>query len=353
MMLATTSAGSMLAAMAMVMAGRAGERVVAIAAQGRPHPPPMRHAVADAVEHLFGLHATTAAVVTGSRVIHRAFVAHGLGDSGDVRSRRLLAGLQDRGVTAVTRVDAATLSSLAGDGNHQGVVLRVAPLTVGRLDAARAPAVPLSLVLDEVVDPRNLAALLRCAVFFGVDRVVMAPRNCAPLSPLVSAASVGALELLAARGRIVVAGKPLPATLADMAASGVVVLGAAAMAAAPAVPTVSTAVGDGGTAVELVAASSTMLGGGGQPQPVYSPDDVGALCRGGTAVALVMGNEGRGLRTNVLRACAGVATVHRSGFADDAELLVDSLNVSVAAGVLLHSCAVGRKAMATPPPPLT
>jgi tRNA C32,U32 (ribose-2'-O)-methylase TrmJ len=54
---------------------------------------------------------------------------------------------------------------------------------------------------------------------------------------------------------------------------------------------------------------------------------------------LVMGNEGAGLRTNVKRACTSLVKVSMGGAADAAVL--DSLNVSVAAGVMLHTLTQG------------
>ena len=52
------------------------------------------------------------------------------------------------------------------------------------------------LVLDEVWDPQNFGALLRTAYFLGCDQVVTCSKNSAPLSPAVSKASSGAMELM-------------------------------------------------------------------------------------------------------------------------------------------------------------
>ncbi len=55
------------------------------------------------------------------------------------------------------------------------------------------------LALDEVWDPQNFGALLRTAHFFAVRQIVCCAKNSAPLSPVVSKASAGAMELLAGR----------------------------------------------------------------------------------------------------------------------------------------------------------
>lgn len=52
------------------------------------------------------------------------------------------------------------------------------------------------LALDEVWDPQNFGALLRTCYFLGCDKVVVCAKNSAPLSPSVSKASSGSMELL-------------------------------------------------------------------------------------------------------------------------------------------------------------
>ena len=53
--------------------------------------------------------------------------------------------------------------------------------------------------MDEIVDPQNLGAVLRSAHFLGVAGVVVCAKNSAPLSPVVSKASSGALERMDVR----------------------------------------------------------------------------------------------------------------------------------------------------------
>lgn len=52
------------------------------------------------------------------------------------------------------------------------------------------------MALDEVWDPQNFGALLRTSHFLGVDGVVVCAKNSAPLSPAVSKASAGAMEVM-------------------------------------------------------------------------------------------------------------------------------------------------------------
>lgn len=81
---------------------------------------------------------------------------------------------------------------------HQHVVLRCSALAVAADEARllvdiRTSKESLWLVLDSIQDPMNFGAMLRSAVFFGVDRVVLTGLHCPP-TPTVSRVSSGALE---------------------------------------------------------------------------------------------------------------------------------------------------------------
>ena len=76
-------------------------------------------------------------------------------------------------------------------------------------------------------------------------------------------------------------------------------------------------------------------------QDAVEPADLAAEA---APTVLVLGSEGHGLRTNVLRACSARVRVPRGAApVDDAEL-VDSLNVSVAGGILLWTLVGARRA---------
>lgn len=71
------------------------------------------------------------------------------------------------------------------------------------------------VALDEVTDPQNFGAVLRSALFLGAAGVVTCQRNSAPLSPVVSKASSGAMEVLP-----VYSAKNLPQLLAACSVNG-------------------------------------------------------------------------------------------------------------------------------------
>lgn len=134
---------------------------------------------------------------------------------------------------------------------------------------------------------------MRSACFFGVQRIIASEKNCAALTPVASKASAGALEHVPIHNCANLAN-----SLTEAAAQGWQVLGAAGAGAG----------------------ASQQSGG------------CGAIDR---PTVLVVGNEGAGLRTNVKRACTGLVHIPMAPMYDVDVL--ESLNVSVATGVLLQA----------------
>ncbi|KXZ51241.1 hypothetical protein GPECTOR_13g728 [Gonium pectorale] len=319
--------------------------------QQAPSGPPLRDSLQG--EALYGVFPVLAALRAKRRTVHRAFLFESI-DLSKRKDAGLIRQIESLCATAgvpVTRTGRHELNLMSHDRPHQGLVLDVSPLEWAPRDefppavqaAAEAAAAgrppPVWLALDEVVDPQNLGAVVRSAYCLGAAGVLACSRNCAPLSPVVSKASAGALEALPLHSC-----RNLPRTLLDARDNkGWAVLGAAA-------------------------------GGGSQP--------VGAVRVSGPTI-LVLGSEGFGLRTNVRRACTGLVRVDMAPTASPSHLaaastaadsaasevaepvadeapqqrqqllrgLVDSLNVSVATGILLHSLLSSAAALAAAPPP--
>nr|XP_043623574.1 uncharacterized tRNA/rRNA methyltransferase slr0955 [Erigeron canadensis] len=199
---------------------------------------------------------------------------------------------------------------------HQGLVLDASPLEMvnirelDRVVTDGEEGAPLWLALDEVMDPQNLGAIMRSAYFFGAAGVVLCAKNSAPLSGVVSKASAGSLEMTELRSC-----KNMMQFLISSAENGWRVVGGSVSSRAV-------------TLNEVTPGEPTIL---------------------------VLGSEGTGLRPLVERSCTqlvkipGNSPVHVGAGLDDADteefqsfLAVESLNVSVAAGVLLHHL-VGAK----------
>jgi 23S rRNA (guanosine2251-2'-O)-methyltransferase len=183
------------------------------------------------------------------------------------------------------------LSDAAGTRDHQGVLAWCEPYKYADAwELASGSERPLLICLDQVTDPHNLGAVCRSAEGAGADGLVVPAHGAATITPVVARASAGAVEHL----RVAVVPN-LARYLAETKSDRLWVYGAA---------------GD---------AETTM----------WDADLSGGI-------AFVLGAEGRGLRPLVRRTCDGLVSIPVSG-------RVESLNVSVAAGLLLYEAARQRR----------
>lgn len=175
------------------------------------------------------------------------------------------------------------LNDVAGTMDHQGVVAFCEPYRYADARELAGGERPLLACLDQVTDPHNLGAVCRSAEGAGASGVVVTERNAARVTPAVCKASAGAVEHVPVA--LVV---NLARFLEEIKGPQVWVWAAA---------------GDAET-------------------PVWSADF-------STGTVLVFGAEGRGLRPGVRRVCDDAFAVPLAGS-------IESLNVSVAAAVLLY-----------------
>jgi RNA methyltransferase, TrmH family len=179
------------------------------------------------------------------------------------------------------------LARAAGTPRHGGVVAVARPRPVPPFDPARPPLVPLLLVLDGVGNPHNLGAIARSAAFFGAGALLLREgAGQAMPSGAAYRTAEGGLEHLELR------------RAGDLAAC--------LRALRPGYRTVATALT--GDAVPVA----------GLPRD--------------RPIALVLGNEERGVSRETLAACESRVRIPGSG-------RVQSLNVAQAAAVLLHALA--------------
>jgi 23S rRNA (guanosine2251-2'-O)-methyltransferase len=133
-----------------------------------------------------GLHAVAAAL-EADRVESLVVDRRSLGSLG-----ALIAAADARGVPHRVVDD---LAARAATTAPQGVIATCRPLPEGTLDEAVAAVSPAAImVLDHVVDPRNVGAVARSAVAAGIGGLVISGRRAAPLSPAAFKAAAGALE---------------------------------------------------------------------------------------------------------------------------------------------------------------
>jgi 23S rRNA (guanosine2251-2'-O)-methyltransferase len=240
-----------------------------------------------ATRPLFGFHAVTARLRQHARSIEALYVD---GARQDARMRELAARARAANV-AVHSVDAARLAALSGHAAHQGVVAIVdAQRPHVALDDVLAdlaePA--LLLILDGVTDPHNLGACLRCADAFGAHAVVVPKDRSVGVNATVAKAASGAAETVP-----VIAVTNLARTMRELKERGVWLLGA----------------DEGG---------ESLLGA-----DVSGP------------IAWVLGAEGEGLRRLTRESCDRLIAIPMQGS-------VESLNVSVAAGICLYCARAAR-----------
>lgn len=213
----------------------------------------------------------------------------------DARATELMQLAQAAGVRVEWR-DGAELSKMAGGDRHQGACIQVRPtaaLGEGALDELldRATSLPLLLVLDGVQDPHNLGACLRTADAAGANAVIVPRDRAAGLSPTVRKVASGAAETV------------------------------------PLIQVVNLA----RTLRWLKERSIWIIGTDDQaPKSIYESELSGPL-------ALVLGAEGAGLRRLTRDNCDALVGIPMKG-------VVESLNVSVAAGVVLFEATRQRAA---------
>ena len=147
---------------------------------------------------IYGLIPVLEVLRAGRRALENITVATG------ARHERLseLLQLAKQAQVPVHRVPRVSLDRTAGEVNHQGVIARVAaaryrePENLLETLAAKveSPDPPLILGLDGVEDPRNFGAILRTAECAGADAVFIPERRAVGLSETVAKAAAGAVE---------------------------------------------------------------------------------------------------------------------------------------------------------------
>jgi 23S rRNA (guanosine2251-2'-O)-methyltransferase len=145
------------------------------------------------MDRLTGIHAVEEALAAG-RALDRIVIARGRHGT---RMDEIVQHARSRGVP-VRFEDRLQLDRLAGTREHQGVVaLAAAKSAVGLEDLLKAKSERgLIVLLDGIEDPQNLGAIVRTALASGADGVVIPERRAAGLTDSVARASAGALEHL-------------------------------------------------------------------------------------------------------------------------------------------------------------
>ncbi|MGB6183024.1 MAG: 23S rRNA (guanosine(2251)-2'-O)-methyltransferase RlmB [Rhodococcus sp. (in: high G+C Gram-positive bacteria)] len=257
---------------------------------GRPGRPPVRKQE-DGPENVLGRNPVLECLRAGVPAT-ALYVASGT--EADDRLKESVQIAADKGIS-ILEVSRTDLDRMSANGMHQGIALQVPPYRYAHpddlLNQARARQEPALLVaLDNITDPRNLGAVVRSVAAFGGHGVVIPQRRSASVTAVAWRTSAGAAARLP-----VARATNLTRTLKDWADKGVMVVGLDA---------------DGDTSL----------------------DDFD----GSGPTVVVVGSEGKGLSRLVRDNCDSILSVPMSG-------PVESLNASVAAGVVLASIARQRR----------
>ncbi len=173
---------------------------------------------------------------------------------------------------------------------HQGVVGSGPPYPFRSMESLLELDAPLLVALDEITDPQNFGAIVRSALVFGAEGVLVPRHRSATISPAVVRASAGATE----RARI---------------------------AEVPNLQRALQTIGDHGLEVVGLDADGDCLVSELGPAPLGR--------------VVVVGSEGKGLRRMVRERCHRIASIPQAG-------AFDSLNASVATGIALYEASRTR-----------
>src|ERR1700720_4663001 len=241
------------------------------------------------MHYIYGINAVSEALKARGRAFEWVGMAK---ERHDLRLQRLIEDCR-RLAVPVRFLQRTELDRMAGNAAHQGVVAVTSAKQYSDLDdvvgAKRGPY-SLVVVLDGVEDPHNLGAILRTADAAGADGIVIPERRAASVTGTVTKASAGASEHL-----------PI-ARVTNIAR----------------------------IVEELKERNIWTVGLDERGPQTYDALDYKMDC------ALVLGAEGKGLHDLVKRKCDFLVSIPRLG-------QVPSLNVSVAAGVVLFEIVKQRR----------
>lgn len=186
-------------------------------------------------------------------------------------------------------VDRKYLDKLSKSGNHQGVLAEVEEFKLSKVSDMIKPENGLIVVLDGLKDPHNLGAIIRTCECAGVDGIIYKKHNSVKVNETVSKIACGALEYVKI-GEVT----NITSTIEELKEKGYWVVGAA-----------------------------------GEAKINYTDVDYKRN------IVIVIGSEGDGISRLVKQTCDYLVSIPMVGH-------VNSLNASVAAGILIYNCVSSR-----------
>lgn len=241
------------------------------------------------LDFVYGFHSALETINASSRDVNKVFIQEGLTAN---KSQALQAAAKTNG-GQVSFVPKSRLDLLTDGGNHQGVVVAVAAYQYASIEdmfaiAAEREEDPFILILDGIEDPHNLGSILRTSDAAGVHGIIIQNRRAVGLTQTVAKTSTGAIEHIPV-ARVT----NISQTIEKLKERGVWIFG------------------------------TDMEG-----QNVWDLDAT-------LPIAIVIGNEGKGISPGVKKHLDGMITIPMRGH-------VQSLNAGVAAGLLIYQVYQSR-----------
>lgn len=228
-------------------------------------------------------------VLNGDRDVERVFIAEG--SEGSIS--KIVAIAREQGVI-VDFVPKEKIDAMAPDAKHQGVVAKVSEYKYSTMEDVMERAKvsgedPFLILLDEITDPHNLGAIIRTAECAGAHGVIIPKRRACSLTQTVALSAAGAIEKMP-----VVQVTNLSRTIEDLKKQGIWI------------------------------AAADMDGENYMKANLSGP------------IAVVIGNEGKGVSRLVKEKCDFVLSIPMKG-------TINSLNASNAAAILMYGIRRARE----------
>lgn len=230
--------------------------------------------------------------VRSGREIDRLLIAHGI-SGGSVTA--IIAKCKAKGVL-IKEISPQKLDYYCGGANHQGVAVMLASQEYSTVEdilslAKERNEKPFIIICDGLEDPHNLGAVIRTAEATGVHGVIIPERRSASLNATVAKAACGALEYV-----------PV-ARVTNIAST-----------------------------IDMLKENGIWVFGADMDGEDYTKTDFDVPC------AIVVGNEGKGIGTLTAKKCDKIISLPMLG-------KINSLNASVAAGILMYEAVRKRRCL--------
>jgi len=254
-----------------------------------------------AIEKIYGIHPVKAVLLAKKRNIMSLFVVKRDSEKYSDSIKEIINLYEKKYERSVVYVQNVTIKE---NVLHQGIYLECSPLVAKPINCLeKCETNELWVALDQIHDPHNFGAILRSCLFFGVDGIVSLEKSSCPLTPAVSKTSSGALEFLN-------------------------------ICITPNLKTFIKQSKENGW--HIIAASVKNKDQKEQPSKLTPSNRLKSITK---PSILILGNEGVGIRKVIEDYADEITTIdpmHHDEF-------FNSLNVSVATGILLHQLTRSKK----------